>query len=638
MADVAGPLKDDSAGTQLPQTVSALRSSRSVPRRTPGRVSIVVPKASHSIRHDRSPRSAQPLPGSPATSSSHDRPPDLSVTSTPWAKKLILTLDGGGIRGYSSLIILRTLMNEIAEIERTIAPHAASSAHTNRISSDMIPPEVYREGQYLPCHYFDYIAGTSVGGLIAIMLGMMGKSVDECIAEFLGQDKGIPLADDRLPSVAIDLPLLNRRSTWPTKRARSFFDTFAKFAVTSTSTSTTRIQPSSTRQASPVTPPTAAAATPPAAHVRRSSDSSSISTLAEFKKDTFQCQIMVWCAQVTDRSGTHRRAKRIPYAFCSYKEEDDDDGDDDNRDCTVRLPTSTRARTNTTVSSRNSLVSIPEVAKAITTPCSPSFKPFKLGSGQFVDGSRLIRDPTLGVIKEISSLLLQSDDDDETDEEDEEPISPKTTTTTTTPHHQDRDADSVRKYKKHDPPIDLLLSLGTDEHHAWFYEKLRRPAIEKSYSARRAQINEEEGLSYREYHRFEVQDIKLGLRKKYYLGQIEEATGKYLAERDVSEHIRRYAELLVERRRARAKTSRWETFALGVKYFCHHAVIDEDTGSGGEGKVVSGCNSVRAIEGFGSRGDFYEHLEKSHRLWEMAARKEVDIEAELDKGRRFGCT
>jgi patatin-like phospholipase/acyl hydrolase len=64
----------------------------------------------------------------------------------------LLALDGGGVRGLSSLIILQQLM-------ATVDPET--------------PPK--------PCDYFDMIGGTSTGGLIAIMLGRLQMTVDECI-------------------------------------------------------------------------------------------------------------------------------------------------------------------------------------------------------------------------------------------------------------------------------------------------------------------------------------------------------------------------------------------------------------------------------------------------------------------------
>ncbi|KAK1755713.1 patatin-like phospholipase-domain-containing protein [Echria macrotheca] len=527
MADTAN---STSSAASLPQPTSALRNSRSAPKRVRTRVSIAIPERPP-IGNDVT---AAPASGTTTKMTS----PNLRVKTTPWAKSLILTLDGGGIRGYSSLIILRALMTEIAHIETSLDPKALSSAHTDRIDPDSIPDHVLRKNQYLPCHYFDYIAGTSVGGLIAIMLGMLGKSVDDCIAEFQRQHKAIPLPND-IPVVTIDLPLLHRRSTWPTRRTRAFFETFAKFSVTSTA----KARPNS-YSPNPTTPSTATTQ-----HDETASTATTDS--AEFRKDSLQCQTLAWCTEVEEH-----RARR-PYAFCTFKDEGSE--------------------------SPEQLVSIPEVAKAITTPSSSAFKPFKLGSGQFVDGSKQIRDPTLEVLKELTDLLSEPGE----------------------------------------PPIDLLLSVGTDENQAWFYEKLRRPsssAVSASSSLSQADITKEEGRSYVHYHRFQVTDIKLGLRKKYYLREIEEATEKWLATDDQRDKIRRYAEMLVEKRRARAATTRWETFALGVRYYCFH---DE-------------CQSVdRAFDG---RGEFHEHLDRKHRLMKEAAKGDLDVEKELDKGRRFGCT
>lgn len=63
---------------------------------------------------------------------------------------------GGGVRGLSSLMILQQLME-------TIDPAS--------------PPK--------PCDYFDLIGGTSTGGLIAIMLGRLQMTVNECIAAYI---------------------------------------------------------------------------------------------------------------------------------------------------------------------------------------------------------------------------------------------------------------------------------------------------------------------------------------------------------------------------------------------------------------------------------------------------------------------
>jgi len=60
----------------------------------------------------------------------------------------ILSLDGGGVRGLSSLVILDEIMKDIKRREHL----------------EQVP---------LPCTYFDLIGGTSTGGLIAIMLGRL---------------------------------------------------------------------------------------------------------------------------------------------------------------------------------------------------------------------------------------------------------------------------------------------------------------------------------------------------------------------------------------------------------------------------------------------------------------------------------
>jgi len=72
----------------------------------------------------------------------------------------LLSFDGGGTRGLSSLLILEEIMQRIK--------------HDEGLSED---PR--------PCHYFDLIAGTGTGGLIAIMLGRLQMSVSEAIPHYV---------------------------------------------------------------------------------------------------------------------------------------------------------------------------------------------------------------------------------------------------------------------------------------------------------------------------------------------------------------------------------------------------------------------------------------------------------------------
>ena len=62
-------------------------------------------------------------------------------------------------------------------------PFMATDDETRRLSQipEALPTET---SQWLPCHYFDYMAGTSTGGLISIMLGRLRMNIDDCIADY----------------------------------------------------------------------------------------------------------------------------------------------------------------------------------------------------------------------------------------------------------------------------------------------------------------------------------------------------------------------------------------------------------------------------------------------------------------------
>lgn len=68
----------------------------------------------------------------------------------------VLSLDGGGIKGYTSLLILERILRTY-QFEKKL---------------DAMPK---------PCEIFDLIVGTSTGGLIAVMLGRLGMTVEECL-------------------------------------------------------------------------------------------------------------------------------------------------------------------------------------------------------------------------------------------------------------------------------------------------------------------------------------------------------------------------------------------------------------------------------------------------------------------------
>lgn len=69
-------------------------------------------------------------------------------------------IDGGGVRGYSLLIILQEIMH------RTFVEIEGRAPRRNEIPK--------------PCEHFDLIVGTGTGGLIALMLGRLRMDIETC--------------------------------------------------------------------------------------------------------------------------------------------------------------------------------------------------------------------------------------------------------------------------------------------------------------------------------------------------------------------------------------------------------------------------------------------------------------------------
>jgi patatin-like phospholipase/acyl hydrolase len=77
----------------------------------------------------------------------------------------LLSLDGGGIKGISTLIVLDAIMTQIKEIE---IERGISTSEEER----------------LPRDYFELAAGTSTGGLIALMLFRLNMSVSKTMEQY----------------------------------------------------------------------------------------------------------------------------------------------------------------------------------------------------------------------------------------------------------------------------------------------------------------------------------------------------------------------------------------------------------------------------------------------------------------------
>ena len=86
--------------------------------------------------------------------------PDPSATLGAVERLTYSTADGGGVRGYSMLILLQELMYK-----------TYNEAEGKPPTREQIPK---------PCDYFDLIAGTGTGGLIAIMLGRLRLDLETC--------------------------------------------------------------------------------------------------------------------------------------------------------------------------------------------------------------------------------------------------------------------------------------------------------------------------------------------------------------------------------------------------------------------------------------------------------------------------
>ena len=109
--------------------------------------------------------------------------PDLRnvrVTETRRRPELrILSLDGGGVKGLFTVLVLQRLLEAVAQEEM----------------------EEQNHGPKLPCDYFELIGGTSTGGLLAIMLGRLQMDIPTCIRTYKALSKQVFYRFDKIPFV-----------------------------------------------------------------------------------------------------------------------------------------------------------------------------------------------------------------------------------------------------------------------------------------------------------------------------------------------------------------------------------------------------------------------------------------------------
>ncbi|OAX78387.1 hypothetical protein ACJ72_07306 [Emergomyces africanus] len=93
----------------------------------------------------------------------------------------ILSLDGGGVRGYSMLILLQELMH------RTYVECEGKAPSRHQIPK--------------PCDHFDLIAGTGTGGLIALMLGRLRLDLETCKDVYVRMTKRVFETDKTIAGI-----------------------------------------------------------------------------------------------------------------------------------------------------------------------------------------------------------------------------------------------------------------------------------------------------------------------------------------------------------------------------------------------------------------------------------------------------
>jgi hypothetical protein len=430
----------------------------------------------------------------------------------PWQAKNVLCLDSGGVRGISSLLILRELMAKIAEHEHKIEPKAMTSKDSPMVEAARITPPSSEKTAYLPCHYFDNVAGTSTGGLIAIMLGRMRMSVEDAIRHYEEISPRL-YQHHKKSSVQAWRFLLRPKSRSEDQKLNS---TIQKIAPEETS----------------------------------------------FKSDSTMCRTIICSLQAKASRGS-----KVPYLFTSYGR-NTLDTISQNMAYNISLAPEVNslgiAPTTLTIAPMSGMIPIKKLSHppddvrllqvARATSCSPLyFEPVRVGEHKYYDASISLSNPSLEVYREVNM--------DATERDSNQHLQAIALFVSVGCGNSTLDAPNTffpRNEKLGKTALKLSKALSTSS--------------EDVHYKMQALHDDMEAFSY---YRFDAKTGLEGLRQldpssDSMHRHIKLATREYLKEGDVQKQLDDCAEKLVKLRRLRCNTSRWEAFAFGTRYKCKH--------------------------------------------------------------------
>jgi hypothetical protein len=212
-------------------------------------------------------------------------------------------------------------------------------------------------------------------------------------------------------------------------------------------------------------------------------------------------------------------------------------------------------------------ISVAQVAKACTAP--PSFKPYKIEHTRYKDGSSWNLNPVRVVHEETTYFRANGE-----------------------------------------VSVDLILSTGTSVAHSKWSRALRR-------NSNKVYANPENHINYPLHHGYWRFDVDAHTDQT--LERLRKATIEFLSDTKEKERLVKVAKILVHKRRERAKTAAWESFAFNMAYVCKKPE----------------CPSAYAGKHFKNRAALLRHWIIEHGYDRPDASTQSNVERELDQCRIY---